>query len=86
MHCLLMQHLSQILDIHEAYVDIAHEASVSKIGEDQLFYMMSRGIDSNTARNLIVNGFIEPLVKALPMEFAVEMNRLIEHEMQGSVG
>lgn len=74
------------IDIQEADVDIGHEASVSKIGEDQLFYMMSRGIDSNTARNLIVNGFIEPLVKALPMEFAVEMNRLIELEMEGSVG
>ena len=74
------------IDINEADVDIGHEASVSKIGEDQLFYMMSRGIDSNTARNLIVNGFIEPLVKALPMEFAIEMNRLIELEMEGSVG
>lgn len=74
------------IDIQEADVDIGHEASVSKIGEDQLFYMMSRGFDSNTARNLIVNGFIEPLVKALPMEFAVEMNRLIELEMEGSVG
>ncbi len=74
------------IDINESDVDIGHEASVSKIGEDQLFYMMSRGIDSNTARNLIVNGFIEPLVKALPMEFAIEMNRLIELEMEGSVG
>lgn len=74
------------IDIQEADVDIGHEASVSKISDDQLFYMMSRGIDSNTARNLIVNGFIEPLVKALPMEFAIEMNRLIELEMEGSVG
>lgn len=74
------------IDIQETDVDIGHEASVSKIGEDQLFYMMSRGIDDGAARNLIVNGFIEPLVKTLPMEFAVEMNRLIELEMEGSVG
>ena len=74
------------IDIHEADVDIGHEASVSKIGEDQLFYMMSRGIDSNTARNLIVNGFIEPLVKALPMEFAVEAQKLLEISLEGSVG
>ncbi len=74
------------IEVNEADVDIGHEASVSKIGEDQLFYMMSRGIDDAAARNLIVNGFIEPLVKVLPMEFAVEMNRLIEMEMEGSVG
>ncbi len=74
------------IDINEADVDIGHEATVSKIGEDQLFYLMSRGIGASEARNLIVNGFIEPLVKVLPMEFAVEMNRLIELEMEGSVG
>lgn len=74
------------IDVQEADVDIGHEASVSKIGDDQIFYMMSRGLDDATARNLIVNGFIEPLVKTLPMEFAVEMNRLIELEMEGSVG
>ncbi len=74
------------IDINEAEVDIGHEASVAKISEDQLFYLMSRGFDDAQARNLIVNGFIEPLVKTLPMEFAVEMNRLIELEMEGSVG
>lgn len=74
------------IDIHEAEVNIGHEASVSKIGEDQLFYLTSRGLSDLAARNLIVNGFIEPFVKTLPMEFAVEMNRLIELEMEGSVG
>lgn len=74
------------IDINEDNVEIGHEATVSKIGDDQLFYLMSRGLDSNTARTMIVNGFIEPFVKQLPMEFAVEMNRLIELEMEGSVG
>lgn len=74
------------IDINEDDVEIGHEATVSKIGDDQLFYLMSRGLDGNTARTLIVNGFIEPFVKQLPMEFAVEMNRLIELEMEGSVG
>lgn len=74
------------IEIHEAEVDIGHEASVSKISDDQIFYMMSRGLDQAASRNMIVNGFIEPLVKTLPMEFAVEMNRLIELEMEGSVG
>ncbi len=74
------------IDINESNVDIGHEASVSRIGDDQLFYLMSRGLDQNAARTMIVNGFIEPFVKQLPMEFAVEMNRLIELEMEGSVG
>lgn len=74
------------IDISEDDVEIGHEATVSKIGDDQLFYLMSRGLDSNAARTMIVNGFIEPFVKQLPMEFAVEMNRLIELEMEGSVG
>lgn len=74
------------IDINNNAVDIGHEASVSKIGDDQLFYMMSRGIEDSQARTMIVNGFIEPFVKELPMEYAVEMNRLIELEMEGSVG
>lgn len=74
------------IDIAENDVEIGHEATVSNIGDDQLFYLMSRGLDQNAARTLIVNGFIEPFVKQLPMEFAVEMNRLIELEMEGSVG
>jgi Fe-S cluster assembly protein SufB len=72
--------------IGENDVDVGHEASVSKIGEEQLFYLMSRGIPEDEAGKLIVNGFIEPIVKELPMEYAVEMNRLIELQMEGSIG
>jgi Fe-S cluster assembly protein SufB len=72
--------------INEDEVDIGHEASVSKIGEEQLFYLMSHGLEEEEASKLIVNGFIEPVVKELPMEYAVEMNRLIELQMEGSIG
>lgn len=74
------------IDINEDNVEIGHEATVSKIGDDQIFYMMSRGIAEAQARTMIVNGFIEPFVKQLPMEYAVEMNRLIELEMEDSIG
>ncbi len=74
------------MDIKESQVDIGHEASVSKIGDEKLFYLMSRGISEVDARTLIVNGFIEPFVKELPLEYAVEMNRLISMEMEGSIG
>ncbi len=67
-------------------VSLEHEATVSKIGEDQLFYLMSRGLSEEEASKMIVRGFAEPLVKKLPLEFAVEMNRLIDLEMEGSVG
>jgi Fe-S cluster assembly protein SufB len=69
------------IDVNQELTDVGHEASVSQINEEQLFYLMSRGIDKNQARTLIVNGFIEPFVKELPMEYAVEMNRLISLEM-----
>ena len=68
------------------FTDIQHEATVSKIGDDQLFYLMSRGIKEEDSRKLIVNGFVEDLIRKLPLEYAVEMNRLIDHEMEGSVG
>ena len=74
------------MEIEESDVTIGHEASVSKIGEDQLFYLMSRGLTEEEANTLIVSGFIEPLVKELPMEYAIEMNRLIQLQMEGSVG
>jgi Fe-S cluster assembly protein SufB len=74
------------MDLADNTVNCAHEASVSKIDDDQIFYLTSRGIDINFARTMIVNGFVEPFVKELPMEFAVEINRLIELEMEGSVG
>jgi Fe-S cluster assembly protein SufB len=67
-------------------VEMQHEATVSKVGDDQLFYLMSRGINEEKAKKMIVNGFIADLVKKLPMEYAIEMNRLIDHEMEGSVG
>ncbi len=67
-------------------VSIAHEARAGKINEDDLFYLMSKGIDEEAALAMIVNGFIDPIVRELPMEYAVEMNRLIEMEMEGSVG
>ncbi len=74
------------MKINEDDVRIEHEASVSKIGEEQIFYLMSRGIPEIDAEAMIVNGFIEPIVKELPLEYAVELNRLIELEMEGSVG
>jgi Fe-S cluster assembly protein SufB len=74
------------IEIAEQDVSIGHEASVSRIGEEQLFYLTSRGLSESEASTMIVNGFIEPLVKELPMEYAVEMNRLIQLQMEGSVG
>ncbi len=74
------------IEVDEDNVQIGHEASVSKIGEEQLFYLMSRGLSEAEASTMIVSGFIEPIVKELPMEFAVEMNRLIQLQMEGSVG
>ena len=74
------------IQIRNNDVTIAHEATVGKLSEEQLFYLMSRGIALEEARAMIVNGFIEPIVRELPLEYAVEMNRLIELEMEGSVG
>jgi Fe-S cluster assembly protein SufB len=75
-----------IIEIDEDDISIGHEASVSKVGEEQLFYLMSRGLSAEEATTMVVSGFIEPLVKELPMEYAVEMNRLIELQMEGSIG
>jgi len=74
------------MEIEEDQVTIGHEATVSKIGDEQIFYLMSRGIPEAEAAAMIVNGFIEPITKELPMEYAVEMNRLIQLQMEGSVG
>ena len=74
------------IEIDEQDVTIGHEATVSKVGEEQLFYLMSRGLSEEEATTMVVSGFIEPLVKELPMEYAVEMNRLIQLQMEGSVG
>ncbi len=75
-----------LMEIEEERVNIGHEASVSKVGEDQLFYLQSRGLSEVDATKMIVNGFVEPIVKELPMEYAVELNRLIELQMEGAVG
>ncbi|MBU6389419.1 Fe-S cluster assembly protein SufB [Patescibacteria group bacterium] len=74
------------IDSQQSRVKIEHEATISKIGDEQLFYLRSRGLSETEAAGLIINGFIEPIVKELPMEYAVEMNRLIELQMEGSVG
>ncbi|MEJ2012214.1 MAG: Fe-S cluster assembly protein SufB [Anaerolineales bacterium] len=74
------------IEIDEDDVSVGHEASVSKVGEQQLFYLMSRGLSEEEAITMVVSGFIEPLVKELPMEYAVEMNRLIQLQMEGSIG
>jgi Fe-S cluster assembly protein SufB len=74
------------IEVDNDDVNIGHEASVSKIGEEQLFYAMSRGISEEDASTMVVSGFIEPLVKELPMEYAMEMNRLIALQMEGTVG
>jgi Fe-S cluster assembly protein SufB len=75
-----------VMEIDEDEVSISHEATVSKVSDEQLFYLQSRGISEEQAMMMIVNGFIEPIVKELPMEYAVEMNRLIQLEMEGSIG
>ena len=74
------------IDVQNERVDIGHEASVSKVSDEQLFYLQSRGLSEQAARAMIVNGFIDAFVKALPMEYAVEINRLIAMEMEGSIG
>ena len=74
------------IEVDAKRVTMGHEASVSRIGEDQLFYLMSRGLSEDEANALIVNGFLEPLVKELPMEYALELNRLIQIQLEGSIG
>ena len=74
------------IEVDNAQVNMEHEATVSKIGEEQLYYLMSRGISEIEASAMIVNGFIEPLVKELPMEYAMELNKLIQLQMEGSIG
>jgi Fe-S cluster assembly protein SufB len=74
------------MEVEERDAQIGHEATVSKVGSDQLFYLMSRGLSEQQAMSMIVNGFIEPVTRTLPMEYAVEWSRLIELQMEGSVG
>jgi Fe-S cluster assembly protein SufB len=74
------------IEIHESTVDVAHEATVGKIGDEDVFYLQSRGLGDDEAKQLIVSGFIEPITSELPIEYAVELNRLVELEMEGSLG
>ena len=74
------------VDVREDNVSMAHEATVSKVSEDQLFYLMSRGLSEDEAMGMIVRGFVEPISRELPMEYALELNRLVELQMEGSVG
>ena len=74
------------VDVREDDVSLAHEATVSKVSDDQLFYLMSRGMEEDEAMAMIVRGFVEPIARELPMEYALELNRLIELQMEGAVG
>ncbi|MGH2830482.1 MAG: SufD family Fe-S cluster assembly protein, partial [Actinomycetota bacterium] len=74
------------MEIEEETAATGHEATVSKVGQDQLFYLMSRGVPEAEAMGMIVNGFIEPITKELPMEYAIELTRLIQLQMEGAVG
>ena len=74
------------MDVKCKNVDIGHEATIGRIGDDKVFYLMSRGLSEEEARTIIVNGFAEPVSKELPLEYAVEMNNLIKLEMEGAIG
>jgi Fe-S cluster assembly protein SufB len=74
------------VDVREDDVSMGHEATVSKVSDDQLFYLMSRGLNEDEAMAMIVRGFVEPIARELPMEYALELNRLIELQMEGAVG
>jgi len=74
------------IEVHDNTADIGHEATTGKISEEQIFYLQTRGLSDDDARKMVVSGFIEPMVKELPGEYAIELNRLIELEMEGSVG
>jgi len=74
------------VDVREDDVSMGHEATVSRVSQEQLFYLMSRGMPETEAMAMIVRGFVEPIARELPMEYALELNRLIEMQMEGSVG
>jgi len=74
------------MEVSNASAHTEHEASVSKVSDEQMFYLMSRGHSESEARGLIVNGFFQPFTKELPMEYAVELTKLLELEMEGSIG
>jgi len=74
------------IEIYENDVSFGHEAVVGKVTEEQIYYLMSRGLSEDEAVNLVVLGFVEPVLKEIPLEYAVEFNRLVKHEMAGAVG
>ena len=74
------------MKIKNDQVSVQHEATVEKLGEEKLFYMMSRGLDRASAEGALVNGFIEPVTREIPLEYSIELNRLMQLEMSGSVG
>jgi Fe-S cluster assembly protein SufB len=74
------------VEVNEEDATITHEATVGKIGDEQIFYLMSRGYSESDALSMIIGGFMEPFTKELPMEYAVELNRMVKMEMEGSVG
>ena len=75
-----------VMDVNEDKVEISHEATVGRLSTEKIFYLMSRGLKEEEAVKLIVSGFIEPIMKELPMEYAVELNRLIQLDMTGAIG
>ena len=75
-----------VMDIMCDQVDIGHEAKIGRISDEAIFYLMSRGIDEDEARAMIVRGFVEPIAKELPLEYAVEMNNLVNIELEGTMG
>ena len=75
-----------IIDINNDSVDIGHEAKIGRISDEAIFYLMSRGISKDEAKAMIVRGFVEPISKELPLEYAVELNKLIELELEGTIG
>lgn len=75
-----------IIEIHNDNIDIGHEAKIGRISEEAIFYLMSRGISKDEAKAMIVRGFVEPISKELPLEYAVELNKLIELELEGTIG
>jgi Fe-S cluster assembly protein SufB len=75
-----------VMDVRNDEADIGHEAKIGRISESSIFYLMSRGLSEAEAKALIVRGFVEPVTKELPLEYAVEMNRLISLELEGTIG
>ena len=75
-----------IIDIRNDSVDIGHEAKIGRISDEAIFYLMTRGINEDEAKAMIVRGFVEPISKELPLEYAVELNKLIELELEGTIG